>query len=134
MKTLALLIAAATGASSLPQPSPALLTNTDINQIVSAVLTHADVAQFLHPDMPGRLPVKITVAAPYSGAQLNLVLYRRPVVAVVEGADAVNFAIARTSNGAKAEISYRPEGMEGTVLLLKVQNRWIASSVSVREY
>jgi hypothetical protein len=134
MKTIALLLAAATGASSLPQPSPALLTTTEINQIVGAVLTHADVAQFLHPDMPGRLPVKVTVAAPYSGAQLNLVLYRRPVVVVAEGTDAVNFAIARTSNGAKAEISFRPEGMEGTVLLLKVQNRWIASSVSVSEY
>ena len=83
--------------------------------------------------MPGRLPVKIAVAAPYSGVQPDLVLYNRPVV-VVAGADAVNFEIDRTVDGAKAEISYSPEGMEGTVLLLKVRNRWIVSSASIYEY
>lgn len=134
MKIVALLLAASTGVSSLPPPPPTPLTKTDINQIVGAVLTHVKVAQYLHPEMPGRLPVKITIAAPYSGAQPDLVLYNRPVVVVVAGDDAVNFEIGRTSNGAKAEISYRPEGMGGTVLLLKVRDRWIVSSASVHEY
>lgn len=134
MKIVALLLAASTGVSSLPQPPPTPLTKTDIHQIVGAVLTHVKVAQYLHPEMPGRLPVKITMAAPYSGAQPDLVLYNRPVVVVIAGADAVNFEIGRTVDGAKAEISYRPEGMGGTVLLLKVRNRWIVSSASVHEY
>lgn len=134
MKIVALLLAASTGVSSLPPPPPTPLTKTDINQIVGAVLTHVKVAQYLHPEMPGRLPVKITIAAPYSGAQPDLVLYNRPVVVVVAGADAVNFEIGSTSNGAKAEISYRPEGMGGTVLLLKVRDRWIVTGASVHEY
>ena len=134
MKILALLLAASTGVSSLPPPPPTPLTKTDINQIVGAVLTHVKVAQYLHPEMPGRLPVKIAIAAPYSGTQPDLVLYNRPVVVVVAGADAVNFEIGRTVDGAKAEISYRPEGMGGTVLLLKVRDRWIVSSASVHEY
>lgn len=134
MKIVALLLAASTGVSSLPPPPPTPLTTTDINQIVGAVLTHVKVAQYLHPEMPGRLPVKITIAAPYSGTQPDLVLYNRPVVVVVAGADAVNFAIGRTVDGAKAEISYCPEGMAGTVLLLKARNRWMVSSASVHEY
>ena len=134
MKIVALLLAASAGVSSLPPPPPTPLTKTDINQIVGAVLTHVKVAQYLHPEMPGRLPVKIAIAAPYSGTQPDLVLYNRPVVVVVAGADAVNFEIGRTVDGAKAEISYRPEGMGGTVLLLKVRDRWIVSSASVYEY
>ena len=134
MKIVALLLAASAGVSSLPPPPPTPLTKTDINQIVGAVLTHVKVAQYLHPEMPGRLPVKIAIAAPYSGTQPDLVLYNRPVVVVVAGADAVNFEIGRTVDGAKAEISYRPEGMGGTVLLLKVRDRWIVSSASVHEY
>ena len=135
MKIVALLLAAAsTGASSLPPSPPRPLTTTDINQIVGAVLTHVKVAQYLHPGMPGRLPVKITIAAPYSDTQPGLVLYNRPVVVVVAGADAVNFKIDRTVEGAKADISYRPEGMGGTVLLIKVRNRWMVSSASVHEY
>mgnify|MGYP001123380021 CR=1 FL=1 len=134
MKIVALLLAASTGVSSLPPPRPTPLTKTDINQIVGAVLTHVKVAQYLHPEMPGRLPVKITIAAPYSGTQPALVLYNRPVVVVVAGADAVNFEIVRTVEGAKADISYRPEGMGGTVLLIKVRNRWMVSNASVHEY
>ena len=134
MKRVALLLAASAGVSSLPPPPPTPLTKTDINQIVGAVLTHVKVAQYLHPEMPGRLPVKIAIAAPYSGTQPDLVLYNRPGVVVVAGADAVNFEIGRTVDGAKAEISYRPEGMGGTVLLLKVRDRWIVSSASVHEY
>ena len=134
MKIVALLLAASAGVSSLPPPPPTPLTKTDINQIVGVVLTHVKVAQYLHPEMPGRLPVKIAIAAPYSGTQPDLVLYNRPVVVVVAGADAVNFEIGRTVDGAKAEISYRPEGMGGTVLLLKVRDRWIVSSASVYEY
>lgn len=134
MKIVALLLAASTGVSSLPPPPPTPLTKTDINQIVGAVLTHVKVAQYLHPEMPGRLPVKITIAAPYSGTQPDLMLYNRPVVVVVAGADAVNFEIVRTVEGAKADISYRPEGMGGTVLLIKVRNRWMVSNASVHEY
>ena len=134
MKIVALLLAASTGVSSLPPPPPTPLTTTDIHQIVGAVLIHVKVAQYLHPEMPGRLPVKVTIAAPYSGAQPDLVLYKLPVVVVVTGAHAVNFAIGRTVDGAKADISYRPEGMGGTVLLIKVRNRWMVSSASVYEY
>lgn len=134
MTTFALLLAVSTAVSSVPQPTPTLLTKTDINQIVSAVLTHLDVAKYLHPDIPGRLPVKITIADPYSDTRLALVLYHKLVVVVVEAADAVNFEITRTLNGAKVEVSYRPEGMVGTILLGKSRNRWVANSARVYEH
>ncbi len=134
MPALALLLAVSTTFSSVPQQPKAPLTQADINQIIGAVLTQVDVAKFLHPDIPGRLPVKITIAAPYADTRVTLVLYRKPVSVVVGTAEAVNFEIASTVDGAKVQVSYRPEGMVGTVLLRKLQNRWIANSASILEH
>ena len=106
MATLALLLAVSTGVSGMPPPIPPL-TESDISQIVGAVLSHVYFAQYLHPEIPERLPLKITIAAPWSGARPGLVLYRQPVVVVEDATNAINFAITQTANGAKAEVFYR---------------------------
>lgn len=110
------------------------LRRTDIHQIVSVVLARGEIAQYLHPGSPGRLPVKISIAAPYSDARPAMVLYGHPVAVVTEASDAVRFKISRTLHGAKVEVSYRPEGMVGTVLLRRSRDRWIAKRAHVYEH
>ena len=128
---LALALATASFAVAAPQSASSLRQN-DINQIVAAVLTHKDVVMYLHPESPGRVPVRIDLHAPYSDVPVDLVLYGKPVK-VLASADAINLAITPTAEGVTVRVSYRPEGMVGTVLLTKTSNQWTAMRASIYE-
>src|SRR6185503_16841975 len=49
-----------------PEEPLTALAPDDVSPIVAAVLQHKDVAMYLHPDAPGRVPVRVELAAPYA--------------------------------------------------------------------
>jgi hypothetical protein len=129
--TLALVISPF--AASAPR-TVGLLSGTDINQIVGAVLARKEVAMYLHPDVPGRLPVKVAVASPYSDVSVDLVFYGKPVKILSYSADAVNMAISSSAEGVTVTVSYRPEGMAGTVKLKRRQAHWTVIDADIYEH
>ena len=116
------------------QRTGGLLSGTDINQIVDAVLARKEVAMYLHPEVPGRLPVKVAVASPYSDVSVDLVFYGKPVKILSYSADAVNMAISSSAEGVIVRVSYRPEGMAGTVKLKRRQAHWAVIDASIYEH
>lgn len=116
------------------QPTVGLLSGTEINQIVGAVLARKEVAMYLHPEVPGRLPVKVAVDSPYSDTPLDLVLYGKPVKVVSNSTDAVEMAIASSAEGVTVKVSYRPEGMAGTIKLKRRQAQWSVIRASIYEH
>jgi hypothetical protein len=79
------------------------------------------------------VPVRIDLPAPYSDVSIDFVLYGKPVK-VLASADAINLVITPTAERATVRVSYRPEGMVGTVLLSKASNQWTAMSASIYEH
>jgi hypothetical protein len=132
MRHVALALALSAAPASAQQ-AVGLLDQADLNQIISAVLTHKVVSMYLHPEVPGRLPVKVAIAAPYSEIPVGLVLYGKPVKVVSPAADAVNLAISPSAEGAVVRVSYRQEGIVGTVTLKRGQAQWTAIGANIYE-
>ena len=135
MRYLVLALALAIAPFSVnAQRSVGPLSQPEINQIVGAVLARKEVAMFLHPEVPERLPVKVAIAPPYSGIPVDLVLYGKPVRIVSDSADAVSLQILSSGDSATVNVSYRREGMAGTVKLERTQARWKAVEARIYEH
>ncbi len=89
---------------------------------------------YLHPEVAGRVPVKVAIDAPYSNIPVDFDLYGQPVKVVAAAAGAVTLVITPTADGALVQVSYRLEGMAGTVLFRKAQRHWKVIRASVYEH
>jgi hypothetical protein len=124
-------------AHDVPPPPEEPLTTlapAEVGPIVAAVLQHADVAMYLHPDAPGRVPVRVALAAPYDVAPIDLNLYGAPV-AVANAGDrgAVQLVLKSHGDHCHVEIKYDPEGIFGSVDLERRDGAWKATGAKIYE-
>lgn len=132
MKVLRILIVAcllpvAAGAQSR-------LTTEDYSQLLQAVLDHGSLAPFLHPEVPGRLPVKVTGVL-MKGATVQK--FGKPVE-FLEQADSEAVLIIRELlvEGPKARVVlvYPIEGVSGRFVLSRGKGGWKVDSANVLEH
>jgi hypothetical protein len=119
-----------------PAPEEALTTlaASDVTPIVAAVLQHADVAMYLHPDSPGRVPVRIALAAPYTASPVALDLYGAPVrLADADDRTAVRLTLKPHGERVKVEVKYDPEGIFGSVDVERIDGAWKATGAKILE-
>ena len=119
-----------------PAPEEPLtsLAPGDVDPIVAAVLQHADVAMYLHPDAPGRVPVRVALAAPYDRGPVQLSLYGAPVKLAGNGdRGAVQLTLKPHGDRVKVEVKYDPEGIFGSVDLERVEGTWRATAAKIYE-
>lgn len=117
-----------------PEPTLTTLAAADVDPIVAAVLQHPDVAMYLHPDAPGRVPVRVSVAAPYDKASLNLTLYGAAVkTAGLGDRGAVQLVLKPQGDKCQVEVRYAPEGIFGSVDLERVGGAWKAKGAKIYE-
>lgn len=110
------------------------LAPADVGPIVAAVLQHPDVAMYLHPDLPGRVPVRVALAAPHAAAPVALELYGAPVETTEAGdASAVQLALKPYADRVEVDVRYRPEGIFGTVRVESRDGAWVATQASILE-
>lgn len=110
-----------------PPPEPAFvpLASEDVSPVVAAVLQHRDVAMYLHPDVPGRVPVRVALAAPYDRTEIDITLYGAPVRRVgQDDAAAVALTLKSHADGVRVELAYRPEGITGHLDVQKRDGAW----------
>ena len=116
-----------TQASRVDPPAPvdpdaalpeAALAAAELDEAVRLVLQHPDVAMYLHPEVPERVPVRVALAAPYASARLGVALYGKPVrVTSASDRSAVLLTVRATEKTVKVTVAYAPEGIHGTVRL-----------------
>jgi len=117
-----------------PEEPLTTLAAEDVSRIVAAVLQHADVAMYLHPDVPGRVPVHIELAAPYDTSGVQLELYGKPVQQSRDGdRTAVQLTLKPHGERVKVEVKYDPEGIFGSVDVERVDGAWKATGAKIYE-
>jgi hypothetical protein len=119
-----------------PAPEAALtsLGEGELDAIVGAVMQHKDVAMYLHPEVAGRVPVRIALAPPYADATLKLSLYDKPVKAAASGdRNAMQLVVKPHGETAVVEVKYDPEGIFGSVELERVDGVWRVSKATIYE-
>ncbi len=117
-----------------PEPPITSLASEDVAPVVAAVLQHKRVAMYLHPEVPGRVPVRVAVAAPYDRAALDVQLYGAPVKRMGTGdRDAVQLTLQPHDASVKVKVEYRPEGIFGTVELEKRDGVWHVTDAKIFE-
>jgi hypothetical protein len=133
MKTVREHLGAAAPASSTQAPV-SVLAPADVSAVVAAVLQHRDVAMYLHPDAPGRLPVRVALDAAYAQAALDVALYGAPVQRVDAGdTGAVQLVLEPNGDKVHVELVYRPEGIFGTLDLARTDGAWRVVAAQVME-
>jgi hypothetical protein len=117
-----------------PEEQVTTLAAGDVTPVVAAVLQHAEVAMYLHPDLPGRVPVHIELAAPYDTADVRLELYGMPVRQSRDGdRTAVQLTLKPHGERVKVEVKYDPEGIFGSVDVERVDGTWKATGAKIYE-
>lgn len=114
--------------------APVALASADVQPVVAAVLQHPEVAKYLHPEVSGRVPVRVAIVAPYDGAPLDLALYGAPIKRV--GADdisAIRLAIKPQADRVVVEVRYKPEGIFGHVNLIRQNGVWTVQEAEIFE-
>jgi hypothetical protein len=130
----ALANAAAVAIATAPLGPVTDLAADDVNAIAAAILRHPEVAMYLHPDAPGRVPVKVGIDAPYDAVPLAFTLYDAPVKTVAYAdMDAVRLTMRGYGETAKASVRYAPEGIEGSVELARVDGAWTVTGAHIFE-
>lgn len=110
------------------------LSTIELREVVLEVLENVDVAKYLHPDEPGRLPVSVALAAPYKSKALDLTLYGQPIrEARVSDRSAVQLGIRATAASVKVTVAYAPEGIEGTIRLAREGATWRTIETKIYE-
>lgn len=117
-----------------PAASPTILASADLDQIVSAVLAHPEVSKYLHPEVPGRVPVVVRLAAPYESEALRVEAFGQAVrAAKSEQPGAVSLKVAATGAACRVDVKYRPEGIFGHVDLALVDGAWKVTDATIYE-
>jgi hypothetical protein len=104
-----------------------VISDADLTQVLERVLTHKTIAVYLHPEVPGRLPVMIAIGKPYSYQPIQFNLYDQPVVITTEPKNlkiAVKLKPVCSLTLCKVEVDYKPEGIFGQVELKKDSTGW----------
>jgi hypothetical protein len=117
-------------------PGAGAVSDADLNAIVAATLTHKDVAMYLHPEVKGRVPVRVAFSPPHDGRKVNINLYDKPVETVTDAskrASAVNLSLECQEAACKVSVSYRPEGIHGYVKLKSLDGKWEVEEASILE-
>lgn len=119
-------------------PEPAAAT-TDTDAIAHAVLTHESFAMYLHPEVPGRLPVRVSSSVTLPDP-LTTKVEGRPVEWVAASAVAASQPVVVFTKwkvaGKKAdiELTYAIEGVAGTFGLRRDGDAWLVDQASVAEH
>lgn len=117
-------------------PSASVLANADFDAIAGAVLRHQDVAMYLHPEVEGRVPVRVVFKPPFDGRSVNLQLYGAQVVtqSYESGYDnAFGLSPSCDATQCTVEVWYKPEGIFGQVMLQKQNGQWQVSKTNILE-
>ena len=112
------------------------ISTKELTKIISSTLNHKDVSMFLHPDVPGRVPVVIALGKPYSYRPVELEMYGEPVIVSTNTRDlkkAVKLRIKCSYDACKIKIDYDPEGMFGEINFTYKQNEWVIQKISLYE-
>lgn len=113
-----------------------MIAGPDFDAIIGETLRHKDVAMYLHPEVSGRVPVRIAFPPPFDGRAVNLMLYGEPAVTVTDpqkSADAFWMAPECKEQRCKVTIRYRPEGIKGYVTLVQQGGQWTVEKTWVLE-
>jgi hypothetical protein len=124
----------ATDRPPAPEAPLTTLASADVGAIVAIVLQHPEVAMYLHPDVPGRVPVRVAVAAPYDSAPVALSLYGAPVqVSDDRDVAAVQLKLKPHGDTVQVELKYDPEGIFGVVDIAREDGTWQATGARILE-
>src|SRR5688500_18429277 len=98
---------------------------SDTAQIVEAVLSHPKVANYLHPELSGRVPV--TIALQPANPMLGARAFGKPVRLVTDPLDerTVVLRISIRGNMASVALQYKLEGLVGDIELQQRKGSWV---------
>jgi hypothetical protein len=110
-------------------------TQTEIGAVVEAALAHPSVTNYLHPEVPGRLPITVAFRSPGGISSLDAALFGRPVRVVSTSQDipAVILGVSIEGDQATVALDYPPEGLVGEIVLHRNGTTWVVSSSQLRE-
>jgi len=112
------------------------LNDTDFSQLVLAILTHKYIAMYLHPELAGRLPVKLYFSGENKGRPLAISLYNMPVKVVTDPKEisvALQLKINCFTSECEVKVDYKPEGIWGSLKLSKQSGNWLVVESSILE-
>lgn len=110
------------------------LSVVELNAIVRQVLEHKDVAMYLHPELPERVPVRVALNEAYAASKLELALYGEPVrLAHASDRAAVQLTVRATDQTAKVTVAYAPEGIHGTIRFAREGTAWRVTEATIYE-
>lgn len=106
---------------------------TDTDAIIEAVLSHGPLAEFLHPEIPGRLPVEVVLDTAGT-SPLNATAFGQPVrVTTAEDPQAIILSIEVLGDKASVTLSYPEEGLGGNIDLKSQNGTWKVTSEKLWE-
>ena len=113
--------------------SPSRQSKSDDDAVIEAVLAYPSVAQYIHPDIPGRLPVKVALT-PAGTATLRATAFNRRVVSTSPSdPQAMILGVSVKDSEATVTLEYRQEGVTGLIHLMKVNGNWIVAVAQMAE-
>jgi len=106
----------------------------EVNGVVDTVLRHPALSVYLHPEVDGRVPVRVHLSGAYASTPLSLSLYDAPVKRVgdADGA-AVKLGLRATEKAVKITVTYGPEGVHGTMRLERDASGWRVTDEKIYE-
>lgn len=126
-------------APSTPAPLASIAPD-DARALVVETLGLAELQRYLHPEAPGRIPLRLVAEGVPAEALAGVELFGAPI-------EVTTLAAARASNGPFLELSlrsrgpdsaavsvrYAVEGIVGDVKFSRTGRTWLPGPVSIRE-
>ena len=112
------------------------LSDSELSGIVSAVLNHPDVSIYLHPEVPGRVPLVVAIGKPYSYRNIDVSMFGEEIVVTTDPADlkkAVKLRISCDTGKCLVKIGYDPEGIFGEIELTPTDDEWSVTKAVIYE-
>ncbi|MEM6989552.1 MAG: hypothetical protein AAF721_03615 [Myxococcota bacterium] len=125
-----------TGSTAGPAAPDPASAKSSADSLLTAALSHPDFAMYLHPEVPGRVPVVVTGFTDPEGRTLvldgtPLVLASAPPPNDAAFVDVGSWAVR--GGVAKLELEYAVEGVSAQFKLQRSPKGWVVSDVSVAE-
>jgi hypothetical protein len=121
-------------ASDAAEPAAAA-SPEDLRDVLQEVMNDAELQPYLHLELPGRYPLKISAADLPSGAEILKGPEPVEIVAAPEGDAPVLVFTEISIQGDQARVTYRydVEGVRGSATVKKLDGRWQLTSSRVVE-